>query len=765
MPKYLPVFDNTEVIEKEKKQEESTIDPKALKAAGFGALNQWNLFSNITGATNTLIGNKLDKSISDDDWKKKSILEKYQANKDIIQKKVNELEDEYPKASLTGNIAGAIVPAILTGGGSLTGTGAQLGSKLAPKAAAKIASKISPDKLKLAGQVADSSLIAGADTAMFERDPEKRGEAFLKGAGLGAAFPLAIKGAKAAVTKGDPAKKYIERIPEVLEQKKQGRLPVTELQEKVIEKVKTVEPELNKESRSIAKNLKEQFNSSNLDVQNKEVDLLDQLSEAKSQLQGTISKESSGGYELLKETKGLPTQKIEDVIKETISKTDMKADPSAVILNKYKDRIASNKGKIDGVELKNLINAMRADYDSYISTIQKGEFIPKGYKAIKKAADAGDNLLKEANPDYKAYMVPLADKTSKSINISKVLKLNKNSPENTLKVLKNYKNSIKTQKALDDLKEQTGIDIRPFIDDVVDSNVTVKAVDKNEDDLVKAIVSSTDSNEYQSFLNAAQRYKDKTGVDILPEVQNLRLKYQVDLLNRAKKLTTEKGEGGLTAFQKNVRNLNTEDYDPKNVFQRIAGDEVPSDIKITQAKSNKARRDIADLSNFLGEDVGKNTKDIEAASLYDYMGSGKTNGSRNVNLGTILGYTGSSLAGAGAGAIGGSLGGPVGTAIGAGIGALAGGLKDTGVIQRIRREILNSMYNPANARRNDIINKVGRFEAATTLPSEIQKEKNRDESTLQSFEAWRQLSTPINTTQSIENKKEQNQEYFGRSGS
>ena len=764
MPKYLPVFDNTEIIEKEKQEEQSSIDPKALKAATVGALNQFNLFSNITGATNTLIGNKLDQSISDEDWKKKSILEKYQANKDIIQKKVNELEDEYPKSSLIGNIAGGILPALATGGTSLTATGAKLGSKVLPKVSGG-ASKISPDKLKLAGQVADSSLIAGADTALFERDPEKRGEAFLKGATLGAAFPLAIKGVKAAVTKGDPAKKYIERIPEVLEQKKQGRLPVTELQEKVVEKVKTVEPELNKESRVIAKNLKEQFNSSNLDIQNKEVDLLDQLSEAKSQLQNKISKESSGGYELLKDTKDLPTQKMEDVIKETISKTDMKADPSAVILNKYKDRIASNNGKIDGVELKNLVNAMRTDYDSYVSTIQKGEYVPKGYKAIKKAADTGDLILKESNPAYKEYMVPLADKTSKSVNISKVLKLNKNSPENTLKVLKNYKKSTKTQKALDDLKEQTGVDIRPFIDDVVDSNITIKSIDKNEDDLVKAIVSSTDSSEYQGFLNAAQRYKDKTGIDLIPEVENLRLKYQVDLLNRAKKLTTEKGEVGLTAFQKNVRNLNTEDYDPKNVFQRIAGDEVPSDIKITQAKSNKARRDIADLSNFLGEDVGKNTKDIEAATLYDYLGSGKTNGSRNVNFGTILGYTGSSLAGAGAGAIGGSLGGPVGTAIGAGVGALAGALKDTGVVQRIRRELLNSMYNPANARRNDIINKVSRFEAATTLPSEIQKEKNRDESTLQSFEAWRQLSTPINTTQSIESKKEQNQEYFGRRGS
>ena len=363
--------------------------------------------------------------------------------------------------------------------------------------------------------------------------------------------------------------------------------------------------------------------------------------------------------------------------------------------------------------------------------------------------------------DIENILKPLGlfkNKARHIINISKTLKLNKNSPENTLKVLKNYKNSIKTQKALDDLKEQTGVDIRPFIDDVVDSNVTVKAVDKNEDDLVKAIVSSTDSNEYQSFLNAAQRYKDKTGVDILPDVQNLRLKYQVDLLNRAKKLTSEKGEGGLTAFQKNVRNLNTEDYDAKNFLQRISGDEVPSDIKITQAKSNKARRDIADLSNFLGEDVGKNTKDIEAASLYDYLGSGKTNGSKNVNLGTILGYTGSSLAGAGAGALGGSLGGPVGTAIGAGVGALAGALKDTGVIQRIRREILNSMYNPANARRNDIINKVGRFEAATTLPSEIQKGRNRDESTLDSFQAWEDLKN----ANMVERQMDKNEEYFGR---
>ena len=266
------------------------------------------------------------------------------------------------------------------------------------------------------------------------------------------------------------------------------------------------------------------------------------------------------------------------------------------------------------------------------------------------------------------------------------------------------------------------------------------------------------------YCDGKSGYKDKTGIDLIPEVENLRLKYQVDLLNRAKKLTTEKGEGGLTAFQKNVRNLNTEDYDPKNVFQRIAGDEVPSDIKITQAKSNKARRDIADLSNFLGEDVGKNTKDIEAATLYDYLGSGKTNGSRNVNLGTILGTAASTILGAGAGAAGGTIGGPAGMAVGAILGGLGGALKDTGVVQRIRREILNSMYNPANATRNDIINKVGRYGAAVTLPSEIQKEKNRDESTLESFEAWRQLSTPINTTQSIENKKEQNQEYFGRRG-
>ena len=251
MPKFLPVFDNTKEIE----EEQSTFDPKALKAAGISALNQFNLFSNIGGAGNTLIGNKLDESISDEDWENKSLYEKYQANKDIIQKKVDELEDEYPKASLTGNIAGGIVPALFTGGASLTGTAARTGAKLLPKVAST-ASKVSPSKLKLAGQVADSSLIAGTDTALFERDPEKRGEAFLKGATLGAAFPLAIKGVKAAVTKGDPAKKYIERIPEVLEQKKQGRLPVTELQEKVVEKVKTVEPELNKESRVIAKNLK-----------------------------------------------------------------------------------------------------------------------------------------------------------------------------------------------------------------------------------------------------------------------------------------------------------------------------------------------------------------------------------------------------------------------------------------------------------------------------------------------------------------------------
>jgi uncharacterized membrane protein len=306
------------------------------------------------------------------------------------------------------------------------------------------------------------------------------------------------------------------------------------------------------------------------------------------------------------------------------------------------------------------------------------------------------------------------------------------------------------------LQDQTGIDFRPQIDDIVGSDSIITSLSKeSEDKLTKALKSGSKTSEYQDLLDKVARYKKQTGVDLMPQVEDLRLKYQVDLLERAKELT-KPSEKGFTPFQKSVGNLNVEDYDPKNVFERITGEDIPSDIKPTQAKSNKARKDIEDLSSFIGEDVGRNTKDIEAASLYDWMGSGKTNGSRNVNLGAI---TGSGI-GALAGSLKGSFGGPLGTGIGGVLGAVGGALKDTGIAQRTRRELLNTLYNPANAKRNDVINKITRFEGATTLPSEIQKQENRENQALSTFEDYYK-SNRIGDL--VDRQQKINEDVFGRS--
>ena len=763
MPKYLPVFDNTEEIEKEKVEESQSFDMGTLKAAGVGALNQFNLLAPTIAGFQTLTGSKpVDSELSDEEWAKLSIKDRFKANKEPIQEKINALEDEYPVASMFGNIAGGIIPAFFTGGTSLTGTAAKTGAKLLPKVASA-ASKVSPSKLKLAGQIADSSLIAGTDTAMFERDPEKRGEAFLKGAGIGALFPAALAGGKKILTKGENTKKYIDRIPELLEQRKEGKRPVSDLQNKVKAKIEVDDPQFQKEAEVMSSSIQDSLIGSSNKQQVNEFNLLDDLYDAKSNLQRKISTQSTGGYEVLNENKKLSTNSLKDVIVENAKKTDLKADPNAGLYKKYIDRVEDFGGSVDEIELKKFYNALSSEIENVTANQKRGSYTSPIVGTLKRLRDTAQNMLKESNPEYAKLMKPLAEQTKKSKNIEKILRFNSSDPKSTLAALKSYKNDVKVQETLDDIMNMSGVDLRPIIDSVVESESVLTTLNKNSPETFKKILtSSTKDPIYQKFLVDLDNYKRTTGIDLLPEINQLRNKYNVDLLNKVKALTKPNEKTDVSLFQKNVRNLNLEDYDKKNFIQRIVGDDIPSDIETKQVRSDKVRRDIKDLSDYIGENAAKNTTDIEAASLYDWLGKGKTNGSRNVNLGTFLGTAGSTLLGAGGGALGGSIGGPIGTAIGATIGALGGALKDTGVVQRARREILDALYNPENKNKISRLNNAMKYEGSVALPVEIQKQDNRENQAIATFEDYYKSNR---VGELVNRQKEINEEAFGRSGS
>lgn len=761
MSKILPVIDNTKRLEQKQSQakakakdDSSILD--SLGAAGIGALNQFNLLSDVTGAFPTAVGVKLDDSISNEDWDKKSLWDKYRTNANYIQEGINRIEDAHPVASLVGNLAGGIA----TGGAIAKGglAAAKGVSKLAPSVTKKLVETVGTTPLKVAGTVGGSSVVAGVDSAMFERDPEKKGEAFKQGAKWGAAIPLALGGVKKAVTAGKKAKKYAENAPEILEQRKAGKQAVSDLQERVKTKIDDIEPEMRKEASNLADTIKETNLRANSQQQLKELDLVDKLTEVKTGLQKQIREATNGGFEVLDKNKKLPTKDLEKSLTSYLDKVDTITDVTAPVFKKYLDRVRTYGDSISELDLKRLIKSMYTEVDN-VGGFAQDVHQPAGIKAIKQTADIGNDLLKKSNPEYAAMMKPLAEKVEKVKAIENAFKITKSKDGSnkliTAKALKNYKGNKLSEQALDDLKEMTGVDLRPDIDNVISSSNTLDRVNINDTDkLANLIASNSNDSNFIKYISDLEKFENIFGTnsELGKAIGNIRTKYQVDLLNKAKKLMS--GEKG-TNLQKKMKDIKLDDLDDNSLLGRITGNASDSDLNIAKAKDQIFRNDINDLSTFLGEDSAKNIKDIELEKIYDLMGQGKANGSRNVNWGAIL--ASSALGGLG-GAAKGSVGGIVGSAIGAAAGATAGALRDYGTMGRIQRELINAGYNP----KVQALGKSLQYGGMTTIPTEVQKYENRSNNSLSSYNEYMKARR---MSELVQDQKNINKEYFQREGS
>lgn len=164
----------------------------------------------------------------------KSLVESYKASRDKTRKENKELEEMFPKSYLAGQVAGGVIPAVMTGGAGVAAQAAKQGGKALAKLGAKTG--LAYGAAQGVGR-SEAELLEG-EIGKFAEDVGA--EAVLGGA-VGGVLPLAGTAAKGAASK---AGEVLKRIPGVESGYKLGK-----------EGISTTYESLMKEFRGVSKNL------------------------------------------------------------------------------------------------------------------------------------------------------------------------------------------------------------------------------------------------------------------------------------------------------------------------------------------------------------------------------------------------------------------------------------------------------------------------------------------------------------------------------
>lgn len=291
-------------------------------------------------------------------------------------------------------------------------------------------------------------------------------------------------------------------------------------------------------------------------------------------------------------------------------------------------------------EIKKIIQDIDTDVKSW--NMAGGSFDDAYNGSLKQLRRSLDEQLKASNPAYKTQMAKVAEDAKLLGQASERF----GKPDRALSRLGNLSRSsakydVETLKALG--KNQGG-ELSQSVDDMMQAQRTLKSPTRM-DSLKQSLPESKVLRESEMKAAAAKRLAKPNIVKeaIKKNAANYKLK------SAAEKLTAQ-----------------------KETFARLKSfGEQSAEGKLQQVARGKkyAEKQLQELSQYANEDLVEAVKAAQDSAAFE-----KTmfNGSRNVNLWSVMGALGQSVAGkAGVGAAaGGAFGGPVGIAIGGTIGAL-----------------------------------------------------------------------------------------------
>ena len=708
-------------------------EPSATEAFFRGAVNPFNLAPKAVGATEAVLNVKPEYA-DQDAWDQLSFSEKYDLLKDESDQNFREAREAHPVADFVGSMAGsALIP-------SGAGIGANIAGRLGAKATGKFIGS-------LAGNAVDSAL-SSAGFAENGTEAESAGI----GAGIGAGLGLGGKALGKLLSSGKLASKYVSRLPE-MEGMAQKESAVSKLERKVKNKIEADKPKRENDAINFTDKLQKNISESINEGQVLDDDLIDTMRSLKKELQKTVSEESSLAWDTLSTKNDISVKPYIDKLKVERAKLH-ESNPNAPRIDKWINTLEQyGDNNISEVELKKLIGAIWDDIaETDLVKSQRGIYSSLSSRVLTKlAGDARDELVTR-NKEYAKIVEPLGKKVKAIQEVEKGLGLDKDDAY----LSKKLKLKDKTVKdSLDQFRDLTGIDVKPQIEKVRAYQESTKIPIKSNEDLVELISNSgSDNTKFKEFKNKLAQYDAVHGTKFSDDLDSFRNKYLVDLLAKAEDYIKQGSKGGskLTKNAYNVLALSpyTKQSGIRGVLNRIGSSDTKKQQTNLLAQHRSAKNMIKDLADYTGQDSNQLIRDIQNENLYDLMGSGKANGSRRVQLGANIGEG-------------------VNDKIknipflGKAWGATVGALIDSGVLQRTRRELLDRMYqlekNPRNVLKPTANweSKVASRVLAPEMTSSIMEEQRQKE-------AWDQLTQPLNTTTSIQNKREQNEEYFGRSG-
>lgn len=715
--------------------------PSVLESAARGAVNQFNVAPTVVGGIETIFNSKPD-WVSEEAWNQLSKGDKFDLLKNESDKKFRAAREAHPVADLVGNFgAGLLIP-----------SGAGIGAKVAGSLGAKTVGKA-------VGSIAGSATEGALQSAAFADEGNKLEAAGL-GASVGAGFGAGGKALGKLISSGKAANKYVQRLPEMEKVANKNESAVSKLERKVKNKIEEEKSVRENDAIKFSNDLENDIQSSIEKGQMKDEELIDQTRNLKKELQKAISNESSEGWEALSDIEDISVKPYVEKLKEQRNKLH-KSDPNSGRLDKWIDVLEEyGDNKISEKELRKLVNGIYNDItETDINNYTKGLYSSLSSRILTKLANEARENLAQKNTVYADKVKDIGKKVKDIQNIEDVLKLNKEDGS-VLRIMKQANKQKPIRDALDKFKELTGVDLQPQIAEVRAIQESTNIPIKSSEDLVELISKSgSDNVKLKELKNRLVQYDKVNGTDFSSRLEGYRNQYLIDLLAKAEDYIKEGTKGG-SKLTKNAYNIlamtpYTKQDGIRGLLNRIGSEDTKKAQTKLLSQHKAAKNMIKDLSTFSGEDWREVFRNIQNENLYDLIGSGKANGSRRVQLGAN-----------------------VGSGIndwikkipvaGQAWGAITGALIDSGRLQRARRELLDRMYqleknprplfdinNLSGTAASNWESKIANRLLAPKISSEIIEDERKRE-------AWNQLSTPINTTQSIENKQDQNEQYFGR---
>lgn len=734
-------------------------DPSVIDSFVTGGLNQFNLLSNLLGGVSALQSDSLndrwktDKvaptGIDEETWKKASTSERYKLAKDLAQENIDRIENANPIASGAGNMAvGMLLP---SGGGIAASAAGKLGAKAAGKVGANIL-----------GNAAEGAV----QSAMFAEDGNRLKSAAM-GAGIGSLIPAATAGASKVIKSGRLAKEYANRVDDIKAQRQTGMTAADRIEQEAQDQIKVKEQAAIDDSIPFVDNIRKDVESATEKSQVLDQQIVDNVRSLNKEQLKLMSEESGKGFNTLSREKDIDVDPLVKKFEDAIEKLDPD-DPDVLIMQTEIERLKKSGGKISEYDLKKKINSWwnRVSASEYRDS-KNGIWIPLSSRELMKVAGEARDLLVNKNQAYGDIVQPLSEKVQTIKRINENLNFDKGN-KTIIGTLRGYKSNKAVRDSMDEYKKLTGFDLQPLVEQSNAIRLSTKAPSFNQNkDLVDILVNSNSkSTNYKNLENDLLSFDKANGTNYSQQLRDLRLKHDIDLLNKVRKYTTPKeGGSGETIFSKQAYNVIPEGVikpvEKENAVDRILStNRLQTRNKISK-KNKKSRQMVEDISRFLtkeGENaddiIANNTRALENDVLFDAMGNSNINGSRRVNLGANVGE-----------AVGEKLHEWLKSIPFAGkaYGSIVGAAIDKGLVQRSRREILERLMeaekNPSKFWSPKSISDLSKRAGSRILAPQISNEMSRQEEAMQTWE-----SLLNDKTAQVSKQKDTNLENFGRTG-